>query len=483
MSNLTGAATVLWLRNDLRLADNRALAAVLANGGPVVPLYVLDEAAAGRWAPGGASRWWLHHSLTALGKAFDEKGSRLVLRRGPAAKILVDFAARLGAKEVVCQRRYEPWAIAQEREVKAALDAAGVALQRFGGALLVEPEQIGTQTGAPYKVYTPFWRALSSGLEATAPLKAPKSIPAPATWPKSDTLSSWALLPRKLDWAKGFAAQWQPGEAGALARLDGFLDEQAFRYGELRNRPDLPATSRLSPHLAHGEISPRLIWWRVAVERARAKGADAGLETFLKEIAWREFAAHLLFHFPQFPDSPFRPEFERFAWARDDAALKAWQRGRTGFPIVDAGMRELWSTGWMHNRVRMIVASFLIKDLLIPWQDGQAWFWDTLVDADLASNAASWQWVAGSGADAAPYFRIFNPVTQGQKFDPDGAYVRRYVPELTRLGNRDIHEPFAAGDLTLAAAGMTLGETYPLPLVDHARARARALEAFARMST
>ncbi len=482
MSMPKSGATVLWLRNDLRLADHRALAAALAGGGAVVAVYVFDEAAAGRWAPGGASRWWLHHSLIELAKALKARGSRLILRRGDASKILGEIADQLGATEVVCQRRYEPWAIAQERDVKAYLEAAGVQLKRFGGALLAEPEQIKSKSGAPYKVYTPFWRALSSGLELTAPLKAPTSIPAPAKWPKSDALSSWALLPKKPDWAKGFAAHWQPGEAGASARLDAFLDEHAARYGDLRNRPDWSATSRLSPHLAHGEISPRLIWWRVSSERAHAAGADAGLETFLKEIAWREFAAHLLFHFPQFPDVPFRPEFERFVWIRDEAALRAWQRGRTGFPIVDAGMRELWTTGWMHNRVRMIVASFLIKDLLIPWQDGQAWFWDTLVDADLASNAASWQWVAGSGADAAPYFRIFNPVTQGQKFDPDGAYVRRYVPELTRLGNRDVHEPFAAGDLTLASAGVTLGETYPHPLVDHGSARTRALAAFARLS-
>ena len=474
--------TIVWLRNDLRLADNRALAAALSHGGAVVPVYVLDEAAAGRWAPGGASRWWLHHSLTSLAKALEAKGSRLILRRGSAADILAEIAAELQARQIVCQRRYEPWAMAQEREVKSRLDAAGIDLKRFGGALLVEPEQIKTQSGAPYKVYTPFWRALASSLEASAPLKAPKAIPAPATWPKSQTPTSWALLPRKPDWAKGFAAHWQPGEAGAMARLDSFLDEHAARYGEQRNRPDLPGTSRLSPHLAHGEISPRLIWWRVTSERARANGADTELETFLKEIVWREFCAHLLFHFPQFPDAPFRSEFARFGWARDEAALKAWQRGRTGYPIVDAGMRELWSTGWMHNRVRMIVASFLIKDLLIPWQDGQAWFWDTLVDADLASNAASWQWVAGSGADAAPYFRIFNPVTQGHKFDPDGDYVRRYVPELARLGNRDVHQPFAAGDLSLAAAGVRLGETYPHPLVDHAHARTRALAAFTRLS-
>lgn len=482
MPTQTSDTTIIWLRNDLRLADHRALAAAVARGGAVIPVFILDEAAAGRWAPGGAARWWLHHSLTALAKSLEAIGSRLILRRGSAGEILTDLVHKLGASQVVCSRRYEPWAIAQEHDVKARLEAAGIALKRFGGVLLVEPENIKTQSGAPYKVYTPFWRALASGLEASAPLKAPKSLPPPATWPKTETLAAWKLLPKKPDWAKGFAAHWQPGEAAALARLDAFLDVHASGYGEQRNRPDLPATSRLSPHLAHGEISPRLIWWRVASERARLGAADAGFETFLKEIVWREFAAHLLFHFPQFPDAAFRPQFERFAWLQDAAALKAWQRGRTGFPIVDAGMRELWTTGWMHNRVRMIVASFLIKDLLISWQDGQAWFWDTLVDADLASNSASWQWVAGSGADAAPYFRIFNPVTQGEKFDPEGAYVRRFVPELARLGASDVHAPFTAGAARLAAAGVVLGETYPHPLIDHARARVRALEAYGRLT-
>lgn len=465
--------TIVWFRSDLRLADHRALAAAIDRGGAVVPVFVLDDAAAGRWVPGGASRWWLHHSLAALAADLARRGSRLLLRRGPAADVLADLARETGATAVHCSRRYEPWAAAQESAVRDGLAARDVALKRFAGRLLIEPEQIATAAGEPFKVYTPFWRALSQRLDVQPPLPAPERIVAPAAWPRSDRLADWKLLPLRPNWASGFEPVWQPGESGASARLAAFL-ARAASYADDRNRPDIDATSRLSPHLAHGELSPRQIWWRVASLRATG-AAEKGLETFLRELVWREFSAHLLFHYPHLPDTPLRPEFAAFPWRRDQAALDAWQRGRTGYPIVDAGMRQLWATGWMHNRVRMIVASFLVKDLLVPWQDGEAWFWDTLVDADLASNAASWQWVAGSGADAAPFFRVFNPVTQGVKFDPDGDYVRAFVPELADRRGAAAHEPLPSDrDLGLSAAE----NGYPPAIVDHRLARQCALEAF-----
>lgn len=479
-SSMAEPVTVVWFRSDLRLADQVALSAAVRRGGGIVAVFVLDETAAGRWAPGGASRWWLHHSLTALAADIAKRGGRLILRRGSAADELSEIARVVGADMVVCSRRYEPWAIRQEEAVRSRLAEASVTLKRYPGWLLMEPEAIRTKTGEPYKVYTPFWRALSSTLACERPLPPPATLPAPSHAPRSDTLADWSLLPTSPNWATGFDGRWCPGEAGAIARLDDFLADHAGRYAEARNSPGIEATSRLSPHLAHGEISPRLIWWRVASERAQDDGAgrEKGLETFLKELVWREFASHLLFHFPSLPEAPFRPEFAHFPWRDDGEHLRAWQRGRTGFPIVDAGMRELWATGWMHNRVRMVVASFLIKDLLIPWQLGEAWFWDTLVDADLANNAASWQWVAGSGADAAPYFRVFNPTSQGEKFDADGDYVRRWVGEIAPLPDALLHRPAEADTFTLRAAGLAIPGSYPAPIVDHARARECALQAF-----
>lgn len=480
---MTAPATLVWFRTDLRLADHAALGAAMKRGGAVIPVYILDEAAAGRWAPGGASRWWLHHSLEALAADIEKLGGRLILRRGDAATELAGIARETGADLVVCLRRYEPWAIAQEEAVRTRLAASGAELKRFSGWLLMEPETIKTKTGEPYKVYTPFWRALSSTIRLEKPLPRPKALPAPKIWPKSDKLAAWKLLPTRPDWAKGFAPVWSPGEAGALDRLDTFIAQAATEYTEMRNRPDVEGTSRLSPHLAHGEISPRLIWWRVASERDAGIGGsrDGGLETFLKELVWREFSSHLLFHFPTLPEAPFRPEFAKFPWRADTAMLTRWQKGRTGYPIVDAGMRELWATGWMHNRVRMIVASFLIKDLLIPWQEGEAWFWDTLVDADLANNAASWQWVAGSGADAAPYFRIFNPTTQGEKFDPEGGYVRRWVDELAGIDGDAVHRPHDLNAVSARGIGATAA--YPAPIVDHAVARDCALDAFKELKS
>jgi len=466
---------IVWFRQDLRLSDQRALAAAAATGAPVIPLYILDDVSPGAWAMGGASRWWLGKSLAALAQSLSALGSRLILRRGEAAATLCGFARETGADAVYTQAAYEPWASALETRAHNALGSHGIALKRYPGAVLKRTDTLRTQAGEPFKVYTPFWRALLASGPPALPEPAPGRLVAPKAWPRSERLASWGLQPHKPDWSGGMAAEWQPGEDGAKARLEQFLETRLSAYHDDRNRPDKPGTSRLSPHLHFGEISPAQCW-HAAVIRAGGT-AGTGLETFLKELAWRDFAVHLLVHWPTLPEAPFKPAYARFPWADDAAGLTAWQRGRTGFPIVDAGMRELWQTGYMHNRVRMIVASFLVKDLLIPWQAGQAWFWDTLVDADLASNAASWQWVAGCGADAAPYFRIFNPVSQGMKFDPDGAYVRRFVPELSLLPADVIHAPWLAPRLVLDAAGVTLGETYPCAIIDHGHARTRALAA------
>lgn len=473
---------ILWFRRDLRLSDHPALAAAVTRSDAVVPVFVHDDQAAGKWALGAASRWWLYGSLTGLAKAIAARGGRLVLRRGATAAVLEEIARETGAEAVYCSRSIEPWAARLEEETRIRLGAAGIALKRFGGTLLHDPHQLKTQADGPFKVYTPFWRALSARVNVGRPIEAPGRFGAPKNAVASDRLERWGLRPKAPDWAGGLRETWSPGEEGAQARLTAFLDEALIDYADRRNRPDQAGTSRLSPHLAFGDISPRQCW--AAAEAAAAhhgRKAETGCATFLKELAWREFSAHLLHHFPKLPEAPFREEFAHFPWRRDTAGLAAWQRGRTGYPIVDAGMRELWATGWMHNRVRMIVASFLIKDLLVPWQEGEAWFWDTLVDADLANNAASWQWVAGSGADAAPYFRIFNPVTQGETFDPAGRYVRRWVPELAALPDTAIHAPWQAPEAVLAKAGVVLGKTYPPPIVDHGRARQHALAAYERV--
>jgi len=469
---------IVWLRHDLRLADNRSLAAAVASGAPVLPVFVLDDISPEPWAMGAASRWWLHGSLASLAQSLAKVGARLVLRRGRADTVLAKLTSDVDAAAVHCSRAYEPWAQRLEKTLHDRLDAVGIPLKRFAGALLHEPDRMLTKSGEPYKVFTPFWRALASGVEPPQPLPAPTRITPPDVEITSDDLAAWQLLPSKPDWAGGLRAAWQPGESAAMRRLADFLDARLAGYAESRDRPDREGTSRLSPHLHFGEVSPAQCWHAARFAAEQSPGRT-GIETFLRELAWREFSHHLLFHFPSLPDAPYRPEFAHFPWRDDATALVQWQRGRTGYPIVDAGMRELWQTGWMHNRVRMIVASFLIKDLRLPWQAGEAWFWDTLVDADLANNAASWQWVAGSGADAAPYFRIFNPMTQGEKFDPDGAYVRRFIPELAALPASVIHAPWTASACERARAGVRLGETYPNPIVDHAAARAAALEGFA----
>jgi deoxyribodipyrimidine photo-lyase len=469
---------IIWFRQDLRVTDHAPLAA--AARAPVVPLYVLDDALAGDRAPGGASRWWLHSSLESLSRTLASLGAPLVLRRGDTRSTIVALARETDAQGVYWSRGYEPGIAQAETALQRELEANGVEARRFAGTLLVEPEHLRTGQGGPYKVYTPFAKALQGALTPRAPVAAPARLEPGASAPSSERLDDWNLLPRQPDWAQGLRASWTPGEAGAAERLARFVDSSLGAYEELRNRPDLEGTSRLSPHLHFGELGVRQVWHAVQAARAIARD-ERGALAFQRELAWREFSYHLLHHFPRLPDEPMRAEFASFPWRADPQALRAWQRGRTGYPIVDAGMRELWHTGWMHNRVRMIAASFLVKHLLLPWNAGERWFWDTLVDADLASNAVNWQWVAGCGTDAAQYVRIFNPVLQGRRFDPEGAYVRRWIPELHALPADHIHAPWLAPTDTLARSGVRLGRDYPAPVVDHAAARARALAAWSRL--
>jgi deoxyribodipyrimidine photo-lyase len=472
------APALLWFTRDLRLSDNPALHAAMQGGRAVVPIFVLDDAAGAEWALGAASRWWLHQSLRALQADLAAAGSTLMLRRGSAAEVLPELAASLGAGECHVARPYEPWRRQSVDAVENALRAARVTLHRHRSTLLFEPDAIRTKTGGAYGVYTPFARACEAAGVSADYLPAPTHIPTVSA-PASEALDDWGLLPKKPDWAGGFRATWTPGEKGAQLRARAFLKGAMASYDTARNLPAGSTTSMLSPNLHWGEISPRRLWHASA---GGPHGSSAGAKVFRNELLWREFSAHLLWHHPSLPAEPLRPEFGAMPWRDDPPGLRAWQRGRTGIPLVDAGMRQLWQIGWQHNRVRMVTASFLIKHLLIDWRDGQRWFWDTLVDADLASNAASWQWVAGSGADAAPFFRIFNPVLQGRKFDPDGAYVRRYVPELARLPDRFLHAPWEAPENVRTAAGLRLGHDYPFPIVDLAAGRAQALDAFTALS-
>jgi len=470
---------LVWFRNDLRLRDNAALRAATRGGRPIVALYVLDDGAPPGRTPGAASRWWLLHSLKALSTDLAGVGVELVLRRGPAEEAIADLIGRTGASSLHFSRAYTPWGAALDERVKAAAKALGAQCHRYRGYLLFEPEDVRTGAGEPFKVFTPFARACRRQGVERAPQDRPTALRAYPERVAADRLDDWSLYDGRPDWAREFGSHWAPGEAGAEARLRRFIDAALGHYAEGRDRPDEAMTSRLSPHLHFGEISPLQVWHAIMAAIPRREGRmDAGGEKFLSELLWREFSWHLFAQAPALHDEPFRPQFAHVHWLKDDAGLAAWRRGSTGVPIVDAGMRELWQTGWMHNRVRMIAASFLVKNLLVDWRQGERWFWDTLVDADAGNNPAGWQWVAGSGADAAPYFRIFNPVAQGERFDPEGSYVRRFVPELARLPARFIHRPWEAPGEALAAAGVGLGETYPRPLVDLKASRERALAAF-----
>jgi deoxyribodipyrimidine photo-lyase len=472
------SVTLVWFRQDLRLQDNPALAAAVKRGGAVIPVYILDDAGEGRWPMGGASRWWLHHSLLKLDEALQARDSRLLLARGESDGAVRALIKQTGATAVYWNRRYEPAAIARDKTLKAGLAAAGIEAKSFNSALLFEPHTVQNKSGQPFQVFTPFWKHCQT-LPVDELVKLPAgNLPAPASWPASLPLAALALLPT-IKWDAGLAEAWQPGEAAALKRLKQFMSRAVEQYAEQRNFPGIDGTSALSPYLHFGEIGPRQIW---AVVRALSKDsgvfpANRGGQVFLSEVGWREFAHHLLYHYPHTPEQPLRADFAAFPWRKNPGQLRAWQKGLTGYPIVDAGMRQLWQTGWMHNRVRMIVASFLVKHLRLSWQEGAAWFWDTLVDADLASNTLGWQWTAGCGADAAPYFRIFNPILQGLKFDPEGSYIRRWVPELARLPAEFLNQPWEAPMDVLAEAGLVLGRDYPQPIVDHREARVAALAA------
>ncbi len=473
------APALLWFRSDLRLADNAALRAAAAGGRPLVALYVLDDGAPADRVPGAASRWWLLHSLTALASDLADHGIRLVLRRGPTEEVVAAVMGEAGAATLHFSRSYTPWGEVLERRVKDAVETIGATCHRYRGFLLFEPEEVRTGAGAPFKVFTPFARACRNlGVQQAIGPRPDRLVPH-AQHLTGDRLTDWHLYEGRPDWAGGFYETWFPGEEGARARLRRFAGEALEGYAAGRDRPDQAATSGLSPHLHFGEVSPVQVWNAVTGAMAEAGGRfDAGAEKFLTELLWREFSYHLLAQAPDLHRAPLRPEFARVAWREDAEDLAAWQRGLTGIPIVDAGMRELWQTGTMHNRVRMITASFLTKNLLTDWRAGERWFWDTLVDADAASNAAGWQWVAGCGADAAPWFRVFNPVLQGEKFDLQGTYVRRHLPQLGKVPARFIHRPWEAAPEVLAAAGVSLGATYPLPLVDLAVSRRRALAAY-----
>lgn len=467
---------IVWFRDDLRLSDHPALHAAAKDKAPLVCLYVLDEENGDR-PLGGAAQWWLAQSLRALQASLQSAGAQLVLRRGDAAKVITAVARETEAGAVYCNDIAQAPQRAVAQRVKRALDDLGVAAKGFAGDLLVTPENIRNKDGRGLRVFTPFWRRVQSLGDPPAPLPAPKQLVAGPEL-ASDTIESWQLEPTRPDWAGGLRASWKVGEAAAQKRLKAFLENVAG-YAEERDRPDRAGTSRLSPHVRFGEISPRQVWHAARFAAAEHPRLTSDIDKFLSELGWREFCRHLLYDVPDLAERNLQSSFDAFPWKRDDKALRAWQRGQTGYPIVDAGMRELWHSGVMHNRVRMVVASFLVKHLLIDWRDGEKWFWDTLVDADAGSNPANWQWVAGSGADAAPYFRVFNPILQGQKFDPDGDYVRRWVPELAKLPNKFIHQPWEATPLELAAAGVELGKSYPHPIVDHKLGRERALKAYA----
>ena len=466
---------IVWFRQDLRLGDHRALASAMEDGRPVVPLYVLDDETPGAWRMGGASRWWLHGSLAALAPALRERGAGRGLRGGRAAEVVPEVAREVGVAAVHAGRMHEPWARRQEEEVAAALGGR-LALHRT--TTLFDLDAIQSKTGGTYGIYAPFLKACRARPAPPLPLPAPERISSPAL-PRSDALASWGLLPAKPDWAGGFRETWAPGEAAAHERLTRFLERAVFHYDVGRNLPGEPGSSMISPHLHWGELSPSQVWHCV-LHAAHQVQQDTGqaIETYLGELIWREFSAYLLWHRPALPEQPLREAFARLPFRDAPGELRRWQQGQTGIPIVDAGMRQLWHIGWMHNRVRMIAASFLVKQLLIAWQLGEAWFWDTLVDADLANNAVSWQWIAGTGIDSQPFFRVFNPVSQGERWDPEGAYVRRWVPELGRLPARWVHQPWKAPAAELREAGVRIGETYPAPITDLASARERALTAY-----
>ncbi len=466
--------TIVWFRLDLRLEDNPALDAALQKNVPIIPIYIFATQEEGDWPSGGASRWWLHHSLECLSNELKALDLKLIIRTGNSENVLNDVIKSTQANAVFWNRCYDPAIIKRDAAVKENLLSHGVEAKSFNASLLFEPWTIFNKQKKPFQVFTPFWKTCMAMAEPEKPLPIIQNKHFKSVEVESLTVDSLGLLP-KIHWDNGIEATWKPGTTAAKKILAEFLSGAIYDYKNLRDRPDLPGVSRLSPYLHFGEISPRMIWYGI---KQSCDIQNESVECYLRQIGWREFAYHLLYHFPQTPLKPLRSNFDHFPWVQNADQLKAWQKGKTGYPIVDAGMRQLWATGWMHNRLRMIVGSFLVKDLLISWLRGAEWFWDTLVDADLANNTLGWQWIGGCGADAAPYFRIFNPITQGEKFDPEGFFVRQWVPELTLLPNQWIHKPWETPPEVLKKCGIILGTTYPHPIVDHAEAREKALNVF-----
>ncbi len=470
---------ILWLQDDLRLRAHPALSYAAARG-PVLPVFIIDDDSPRR-APGAAARWWQRTSLAALEAEIAADGGRLTIRRGAAKAVLGDLVNETNAAGVSALRVYDAPGIKEQKQVGRALEDA-VPFETHVGDVLIEPGEVLTKSDAPYRVFTPFWRALQEQIEDKGAIAdKPKELSWYSGKVKSESSDAIAVPEEEFGWTEGLAESWQPGEQGARQLLRSFTSDVLATYEEDRNLPAVVGTSRLSPHLRFGEIGIREAWDAVTELRKDSPIAPNQCEAWLRELGWREFCRHLLFHFPDMETKNFRSEYDAFDWRRAPKQLRAWQRGRTGYPLVDAGMRELWHTGWMHNRVRMVVASFLTKHLRIHWRAGETWFWDTLVDADYANNPANWQWTAGTGADAAPYFRIFNPSSQAEKFDKAGDYIRRWLPEIAELPDKALRQPWLAGDMELEMADVTLGETYPYPIVDHAEARKAALAANAAL--
>ncbi len=465
--------SIHWFRQDLRLQENPSLNFLLNNSESIILLYIVDTSQKNEWGMGAASKWWLHHSLNKLNDDLISKGSNLIVRRGDPLKILEEISKENDISLISWNRTYEPYSIDRDTKIKSNLKKLNITCESFNSSLLMEPWEYQNKSGKPYKVFTPFWNNLQKILHPKAPLKKIIQIKTPGTI-YSLKIEDLNLLP-KIKWDKDFYSQWEPGELGAQNNLTHFL-KNIDHYKDERDYPSNLATSKLSPHLHFGEISPREIW-RLTEQSFKA-GDSKTIEPFLRQLAWREFATQLLFHFPKSTKEPLRLEFTKFPWTNNKKHLELWKKGATGYPIIDAGMRELWATGTMHNRVRMLVGSFLVKNLLIHWVKGAEWFWDTLVDADLANNTMGWQWVAGSGADAAPYFRIFNPITQSEKFDKEGLYIKKWVPELGEMPAKIIHAPWLQSDETLASYNVFLDKNYPKPIIQLKETRENALEAY-----